>query len=827
MKAEHQEPEFQGRTMTKVLFAVMLLLVIAALMNVLLLRGEVTAQWLQVGLIVMMMGLTLLEFRRMTARIRKLAAVAQSIGKGHYQTRSQEVKDDAIGSLGQVINLMAERIQESMAQIESTSHMLKASKEELDKQNRQLSFALGRQSQFRQFLSDLNSIDINTLVTRALEDILQAAGAQLGTFFLWSPEEGQLECLASRGLDSRALDAVRTRSGRDGFAAEVFERKKPIFVEDLPTSKGLKVDFGLAEAELRCIYGLPVSFRGESLGVIVMASFERPDRNTLEHILNHIDALANALKNALSYKAINQQSILLERANQELRQADRMRSEFVANMSHELRTPLNSIIGFSGILLKNRDGHLGEAELKRVEKINRNGRNLLDLINDILDLSKIEAGRMELSTETVDIQSLAREVADLLSTQAHAKSIQIRVEPEEGEPIPCLTDGLRLRQVLINLAGNAIKFTRQGEVVIHVVPPTVDSRHVRIEVRDTGIGIPAEKLEQIFEAFRQADSSTTREFGGTGLGLTISKSMIELMGGTLKVSSVEGEGSCFTVEMPLEPGGGLKVLPSEFKPAPRAGSGSGAAGIRATLRQHLPIAAGQKVLVVDDDPDARDLISHYVQEVGATPIACGKPKEVLGVAQVEKPDLITLDIMMAERSGWEVLGDLKSHPEFHEIPVVIISIVADRQKAVSLGALDAVTKPITRDAFQAGIARNLKRNPGKTGKVLVVDDDPDARAIMQQWIEADTADCRMAENGADALKVLEAFHPDVIFLDLNMPVMDGFTFLGHLRSMPKHEKTPVIILSARTLSGEERRQLERQADRILMKGEAFSIGYES
>jgi CheY-like chemotaxis protein len=403
--------------------------------------------------------------------------------------------------------------------------------------------------------------------------------------------------------------------------------------------------------------------------------------------------------------------------------------------------------------------------------------------------------------------------------------------------------------VLINLGGNAVKFTRQGSVTFRLAPPEEGSNQAILSVLDTGIGIPGDKLETIFEAFRQADSSTTREFGGTGLGLTISRSLVQILGGTLNVTSQEGKGSIFTISLPSQPASSAAGPPCERGIESDAGSGaetpcpsssqanyltafvqksSGAATpqpaknlleeYRDVLTRSLPIKPGGKVLVVDDDGDARELISQFVEDIGAKAISCSCPTATLRIAAEEKPDLITLDLMMPERSGWEILAALKAEPGLSQIPVIIISIVADRRRAISRGAVDALAKPIIRAEFNASVERNLRTGSHQLGNVLIIEDDPDTCNLMRTWLESEVRDLRTAPNGQAALGLLKEFQPDVILLDLKMPVMDGATFLERLRGDERFTNLPVIAITAKALELAERNRLEPQVAKILSKG---------
>ena len=838
-----------------ILFALLLGLVFLPVRD----ENELLRNTLEATLIVLILSMVVVVNRRTTRRLKELAEVAHEIGQGKYAARAEITHQDSISALARSINVMADKIQTSFREVEQSHVELQGSKEALAAQNEQLATAFARQAKFGEFLSGLASIDINTLANKALGHIVAAAGAQVGAFFMMEEGGQGLACLSAQGVDARAVEHISRDGSMSGLPGEAVRRHKWVFVEGVESAGLPEVNLGVATARLQCVYAVPVLFRDKPLGVVVLAGFKRPDAATVDFVSNHVDALANGLNNALSYKDLNRQSLLLETANQELIKADKLRSEFVANMSHELRTPLNSIIGFSGILLKNKAKTLEEGDLKRVEKINRNGKHLLCLINDILDLSKIEAGRMDLNLAPTQAGAILREVIDLLHPQAEAKNLALVLELPDRDFV-LETDDQKLRQVLINLAGNAIKFTQQGSVTLGLAADAAAAGRVIFRVTDTGIGIPADKQETVFEAFRQADNSTTREYGGTGLGLTISRSLVKLLGGDLTVESAPGRGSTFRVSLPLRApatSGDSKALSvreqfaeaqnppaasadraaaaaafSTLVPAGaanRATAAGGATGAdnllgeyRAAMARSMLVKPGSKVLIVDDDADARDLISQYVHDLGAQTVLCGEPKMAARMAMEHRPDLITLDLMMPGKSGWDVLAELKAEPLLREIPVVIVSIVADRKKAVSLGAVDALSKPILRHEFQACIERNFHPEAWRSGRVLVVEDDLDTQQLLRDWLTSQVGEIRVVANGKEALAVLQNYRPDLVFLDLQMPVMDGQTFLGHLRQDERFGQLPVIVVTAKSLSPAEQKRLESQVARVLIKGDLIS-----
>ena len=475
--------------------------------------------------------------------------------------------------------------------------------------------------------------------------------------------------------------------------------------------------------------------------------------------------------------------------------ANRAKSTFLANMSHELRTPLTAVIGYSEMLEEELQD-LDEPGLVRdLGKIESNARHLLSLINDVLDLSKIEANRMTTYAEDADVAGLLRDAAGTVQSLVSRNNNRFELDLQSEPPLGMLhTDVVKLRQCVFNLISNAAKFTENGCITLKAERWVQDGIDwLRFRVSDTGIGMTPEQLSRLFERFTQADESTTRQFGGTGLGLALTRAFCRLLGGDVRVDSVAGEGSTFTVEIPAR-------LPDQAAPAPEeaiAGSGEGAT-----------------VLVVDDDAAQRDLLTRFLQRQGFTVRSAADGRTGLEMARALLPRAILLDVMMPQLDGWSVLAALKAEPKLAAIPVIMASFVNEPAMAASLGASDYLLKPMDWERLKEVMARLIHPE----GAVLVVDDNDDLRTQARTVLERSGWTVVEARHGQEALEVVARAMPQMVLLDLTMPVMDGFQFLHELRKLPGGGDVPVLVLSARDLSEGDREKL-RDADRVLRKGE--------
>ncbi|MCK9908462.1 response regulator [Microbacteriaceae bacterium K1510] len=490
----------------------------------------------------------------------------------------------------------------------------------------------------------------------------------------------------------------------------------------------------------------------------------------------------------------------IQEARRAAEQASRTKSDFLANMSHELRTPLNAIIGYSEILLEDAEDRGDEASAGDLQKIKGAGKHLLGIINDILDLSKIEAGRMDVYLEQVFLPKLIDEVCTLVEPlmSKNGNALVIDCPADIGS---LRTDLTKLKQSLVNLLSNAAKFTKQGEVRLTLARFAGEDSvpRVRFTVSDTGIGMTEEQLGRLFQAFSQADTSTTRHFGGTGLGLTITRHFCTMLGGAVEVASKPGEGSRFTITLPDQ-----------------AVRTAAAAGESRRVSAKAAIDGAMTVMVIDDDPDVHNLLSAILSKEGHNVVLARDGFEALEAMRQSPPDVVTLDVMMPKMDGWSLLGIMKSDSALQHIPVIMLTIVDDRNLGYSLGASEFMTKPIDRARLIA-VIEQFSRSSGDH-VVLIVDDDPDIRAVIRRTVEGAGLKAAEAMNGRTALDWLDDNPaPALILLDLMMAEVDGFEFLDRMRERPDWNDIPVVILTAKTLSEDERLFLAERTMLILSK----------
>jgi len=487
--------------------------------------------------------------------------------------------------------------------------------------------------------------------------------------------------------------------------------------------------------------------------------------------------------------------------------ANRAKSEFLATMSHELRTPLNSVIGFANILQKNKAGNLRAQDLGYIDRIGANGKHLLGLINDILDLAKIESGRMETELSDVRLDQLVQAVVAQLEGVLRDRPVTLVADvPRHLQAIR--SDEGKLRQILTNLVGNAAKFTERGTITVRVVTEPEIGAPRYIDVIDTGIGIPAERLEAVFKPFEQVDMTTARKYGGTGLGLAITKSLCELLHADLTVTSTMNVGSTFRIHLPVS---------ATVTTTPDAEVTRSAMAVNPLPIDASPLIKKERVvLIIDDDFDSRVVLRQYTEDAGYHVVDVASGAEGIDVARDIVPDLIVLDLMMPRVNGWDVLRALKNDMRTRHIPVLVVSIVASENRGRVFGAAELIDKPCTRETLTDALQRHTT---SPNARILIVEDNQDLQSVLlNQLEETQHFDVRTASNGVTALQVLGGFTPDLILLDLMMPGMDGKTLLAHLRADPRYAQIAVVVLTAQELTTVEHEQLSRQTLAILHKG---------
>jgi CheY-like chemotaxis protein/two-component sensor histidine kinase len=467
-------------------------------------------------------------------------------------------------------------------------------------------------------------------------------------------------------------------------------------------------------------------------------------------------------------------------------------------MSHELRTPLNAVIGITEMLIEDAEESGNRGAREPLERISRAGKHLLQLINEVLDLSKIEAGKLEISYETVDVAALVNDLVGEVEPLAEKNANRLVVEcPSDIGTVR--SDPTRLRQIILNLLSNACKFTEHGRVLLSVSRSRNNGEEfISVHVTDTGIGMTEDQLGKLFQEFSQADSSTTRKYGGTGLGLAISDRLCRLMGGTIGVESKPGVGTTFRMRLPADRPGvaDAAAVPTTVTPT-----------------KHISPARTNRVLVIDDDATVRDLMRRYLSREGFDVVTAAGGREGLEFARELHPSVITLDVFMPDMDGWSVLQAIKQDADLRRIPVIMMTISDEKQKGITLGASGYLTKPVDRTQ----LAQLLHRFKTAMPRALVVEDNLTDSEMMRRLLVGEGWEVTVASNGREALERLKSEHPNLILLDLMMPEMDGFEFLAEFRETPKFASTPVIVVTAADLSLEDRRRLDGGVEHILRK----------
>ncbi|MGB9366889.1 MAG: response regulator, partial [Xanthobacteraceae bacterium] len=722
--------------------------------------------------------------------------------------------------------------------------------------------------------------DLQTVGRLLLSELTPLVNAQLGVIYqVESDERPSLRLLSAFADDGATGHPQRVEVGQ-GLVGQCAADKRRMLITSMP-AHAVPIGSALFKVVPQNIVVLPVLFENDVKAVIELASvttFTTLQMAFLEQLTNSIGIVLNSIEATMQTEGFLKQSqqlagelqtqqkelqqtneqleqkaqqlaernVEVERKNQEIEQARRAledkatelaltskyKSEFLANMSHELRTPLNSILILGQQLTENPDGNLTGKQVEFARTIHGAGTDLLNLISDILDLSKIESGTVTVDAQEVFLTNLIEATARPFRHEADNRSLDFGVEIDTNLR-SITTDSKRLQQVLKNLLSNAFKFTEDGSVRLKVSAAVGgwspdhallnQSAVVAFEVSDSGIGIPLEKQRIIFEAFQQADASTSRKYGGTGLGLAISRELANLLGGEIQLRSTPGKGSTFTLYLPLRyvgPSAGVRVAPempalTEKKDYPLPPERA----VEPIPDDRLEIAPGDSILlIVEDDPHYARIIMDLARDRGFKVLVAMHGVDALELAKQFQPTAVSLDVFLPDMLGWTVLSQLKQNPLTRHIPVQIITLDEDRQHALARGAFSFVTKPTTTEGVEAAIAKIKEYAQPRRKRLLVVEDNPAEQLSIRQLLDYDDIEIDTADTGRAALNSLRDQQYDCVVLDLRLPDMSGFEVLEEIKGDAGLTDVPVVVFTGRELSAEEDAQLHTMARSIVVKG---------
>ena len=827
-------------------------------------------QLLTVGLLVTF-GVLLVNYLIVTQLrkpLRRIRRAADKMASGDLSIHIPEYGAGEIAWLTDSINKMAQNLAESREEIEDYSSSL-------EMQLRRLKASNDTQKAHGQIVTLLNAeFEIEPLLMNVIGKIAGHTHSQLGVIYLYEEETQNLRPISSYGIDKEP-EEYTFKLGH-GLPGQTAQERKMISVSDVPENY-FRISSGSIEGLPKNVVCMPLIFQNRLMGILEIASLHEYTKSSFNFLNIVVSQLGISINNSLIYLRIQEmaddlkdkndlltaqneelqaqseelqaqseelqaqseelttQKIEIEEQSERVKEASHLKSEFMSNMSHELRTPLNAILGLTALMADNSAGQINEKQEEYLEIITRNGKNLLQLINDILDLSKIESGKVELSINKIYLRVSINSLSSSVMPLVDKKGLTLNIDVEQDIFIYCDID--KLRQILVNLIGNAVKFTKKGE--INVSAGIEEEEHhdfVIIKVSDTGIGIFPDALEYIFQPFRQVDGSLTREYGGTGLGLSICYNLVNLMGGNIEVESELGKGSTFTVILKKDRRSKLRPTEEEWRKT-----------VRATLIQESETVSEEQefidknvknILIIDDDPIIIRELKIIFKGKNYRSIFALSGSEGLKILSKHTPDLIFLDLRMPEMDGFKVLDELQKKDNLKNLPVLIltaIDLTEDEKRGMSKNVKGVLAKGrIDKDALIALTNELLYAKPEKalqvTGerkkkverrgverrwvdrkgpaKILVVEDRLDNLTLIQEILSTRGYTTCAAKNGREAIEMARKERPDLILMDMQMPVMDGFSSTKHIIEIEDLKGIPIIGLTARAMMGDREKVLE-------------------
>lgn len=738
---------------------------------------------------------------KLRERISDLNYATSQTSSGNFDTRIEIKSSDEIGNLGKAFNAMLDEL----------------------KKNQQA------KNDYSEFITLINqNASLYQISNAALNKIINTCGFLVGALHSIDDDEVSLVC-------SYGLSSSNPQSERNEFYKKIIETKQLIEISSESALPSVKT--GTLDLKLSYLLLLPVIYNNKVIAILELASLQTPSLDAKDYLEKIIDQLAIGLTNAKAVvqlenfvnelKLLNdeyqkqnvqikkQHDTLLEMSNQLKTKAEelavqkqkaedstKLKSQFLASMSHELRTPMNSILGLTELILDK--AQLSQKNKERLEVVLKSGKRLMSLINDILDLSKIEAGKMEIREEDILLEEIIEDVSNTASPLAIEKGLDFSVKRNCNTRFIINTDRVRVTQVLINLIGNAIKFTQKGKVELSI--SLNQERMLLFSVSDTGIGISEENKKIIFEEFRQIDGTTTRKYSGTGLGLAISKKILDLIGGKIWVASIEGDGSVFSFTIPVkyeQEKRKVSILPVNVE----------------VLRKN----AKNPVLVIDDDPEVRYTIGQYLISKGYEVIFAENGETGVKLAVDRQPFAITLDLLLPNKDGWSILKELKENPTTKDIPVILVSIIGDKNVGYGLGAFEYFVKPISAEKLLSAFTKLETLAKKRIQKIVIVDDDELEFEKFKNEFKDDNITIEYIQDSEFAFNKIAEVQPDLIILDLMMPKIDGITLSHKLKSSSKTKQIPIIISTAKDLSEEEHSSLKKIVEDITIKSKGNPI----